>query len=150
LAQAEINVDDRAAREALRHAAIARIATVSRNGTPLIMPLFFVVVDGRIYMNNADTSPTVRNIAANPHVLLLIEGLGGDVVRVRGTARYLSESPVTARVVRAMFLKYYLRPREIWSTLRNVTRMDVVLRYKRERTAGMIEVTPNEYAVTSA
>ena len=147
---AQVPGDDRRVRDALRSAAIARIATVSRNGTPLIMPLFFAVVDGRIYMNNAETSPTVRNIASNTRVLLLIEGRDGETVRVRGTALYLRRSPVTSRVVRAMFRKYYLRPQELWSTLRNITRMGVVLRYRRERTAGMIEVTPEEYSVTSA
>lgn len=33
------------------------------------MPLYFVTLDGRIYLNNAATSPTVRNIAAHPNVL---------------------------------------------------------------------------------
>lgn len=142
---------DTRVRDALRRAMIARIATVSASGGPLIMPLYFVVLDGRIYMNNAATSPTVRNIAAHPHVLVLLEGRGGEVVRVRGTARYLRDAATMRRVTRASLPKYVLRPRALWFWLRHLSRMSTRSQYTRERAdTGMIEVTPESYAVGPA
>jgi uncharacterized pyridoxamine 5'-phosphate oxidase family protein len=143
--------DDARVRDALRRAMIARIATVSASGGPLIMPLYFVMLDGRIYMNNAATSPTVRNIAVHPHVLVLLEGRDGEVVRVRGTACYLRDEATVRRVTRATLPQYVLRPRALWFWLRNLSRMSARSQYTRERTdTGMIEVTPESYAVGPA
>jgi nitroimidazol reductase NimA-like FMN-containing flavoprotein (pyridoxamine 5'-phosphate oxidase superfamily) len=142
--------DDARVRAALRKAMIARIATVSASGGPLIMPLYFVALGGRIYMNNAATSPTVRNIAAQPQVLVLLEGRDGEVVRVRGTACYLRDAATRRRVTRALLPKYVLRPRALWFWLRNLSRMSTRSQYTRERPdTGMIEVTPESYTVGS-
>jgi nitroimidazol reductase NimA-like FMN-containing flavoprotein (pyridoxamine 5'-phosphate oxidase superfamily) len=150
-AAAAATADDARVRDALRRAMIARIATVTASGGPLIMPLYFVVLDGRIYMNNAATSPTVRNIAAHPHVLVLFQVRDGEVVRVRGTARYLRDAATMRRVTRASLPKYLLRPRALWFMLRNLSRVSTRSQYTRERTdTGMIEVTPESYAVAPA
>ena len=138
-------------RDALRRATIARIATVSRGGWPLIMPLYFVVLDGCIYMNNAATSPTVKNIAAHPRVLVVLRTRTGEVVRVRGTARFLRDETTPRRVTRAIAAKYVLRPRALWFWLRNIGRMSMRFRYVGERRdTGMIEVTPESYSVARA
>ncbi len=67
-------------------------------------------------------------------------------------ARYLRDAATLRRVERASFLKYYLlRPRGLWSALRNLARMSTLRQYHAERTdTGMIEVTPESYAVGSA
>lgn len=148
---AEITAHDERVRHALRNAMIARIATVTPSGGPLIMPLYFVVLDGRIYMNNAATSPTVRNIAVHPHVLVLFQVRDGEVVRLRGTASYLRDAATMRRVTRASLPKYVLRPRALWFWLRNLSRMSARSQYTRERTeTGMIEVTPESYTVSPA
>ena len=67
-----VSATDRRVREALRRAMIGRIATVTPGGWPLIMPLYFVVLDGRIYMNNAATSPTVKNIERHGRALVVL------------------------------------------------------------------------------
>jgi nitroimidazol reductase NimA-like FMN-containing flavoprotein (pyridoxamine 5'-phosphate oxidase superfamily) len=150
-AAAAATTDDARVRNALRSAMIARIATVTPSGGPLIMPLYFVMLDGRIYMNNAATSPTVRNIAAHPQVLVLFQVRDGEVVRVRGTARYLQDAATMRRVTRASVPKYVLRPRALWFFLRNLSRVSTRSQYTRERTdTGMIEVTPESYAVGPA
>jgi len=142
---------DARVRKALRGATIARIATVTPSGGPLIMPLYFVVLDGRIYMNNAATSPTVRNIAAHPHVLVLLQCRDGEVVRVRGTARYLQDAATMRRVTRASLPKYVLRPRALWFWIRKRSLLSARSQYTRERPdTGMIEVTPESYAVAPA
>ncbi len=150
-AAAPVTAGDVRVRNALRRAMIARIATVSASGGPLIMPLYFVVLDGRMYMNNAATSPTVRNIAAHPQVLVLLQCRDGEVVRVRGTARYLRDASTMRRVTRASLPKYVLRPRALWFWLRNLSRMRARSQYTRERPeTGMIEVTAESYAVGAA
>jgi len=137
--------------EVLRKAMIARVVTVSAELKPLIMPLYFVVIDGRIYMNNSATSPTVRNIAAHPHVLVLFQIRDGEVVRLRGTARYLHDTATIRKVVRATLPKYVLRPRALWLWIRHLSRIPTRSQYIRERSgSGMIEVTPESYTVTSA
>jgi nitroimidazol reductase NimA-like FMN-containing flavoprotein (pyridoxamine 5'-phosphate oxidase superfamily) len=150
-AAAATTADDARVRDALRRAMIARIVTVSASGGPLIMPLYFVMLDESIYMNNAATSPTVRNIEGYPHVLVLFQVRDGEVVRVRGTARYLRDAATMRRVTRASLPKYVLRPRALWFWLRNLSRMSARSQYTRERTnTGMIEVTPESYAVGPA
>jgi len=142
---------DSPVRGALRSAMIARIATVSPGGGPLIMPLYVMVLDGRIYMNNAATSPTAHNIVVHPQVLVLLQARDGGVVRVRGTARYLRDEATRRRVTRASLPKYVLRPRALWFWLRNLPRMSTRSQYTRERPdTGMIEVTPESYAVGPA
>jgi uncharacterized pyridoxamine 5'-phosphate oxidase family protein len=150
-AAAGATAGDARVRDALRRAMIARIATVSASGGPLIMPLYFVVLDGRIYMNNAATSPTVRNIEAHPNVLVLFQVRDGEVVRVRGTACYLRDAATARRVTRASLPKYVFRPRALWFWLRNLSRMSARSQYTHERTdTGMIEVTPESYVVGPA
>jgi pyridoxine/pyridoxamine 5'-phosphate oxidase len=150
-ATATATADDPRVRETLRRAMIARIATVSANLEPLIMPLYFVVLDGRVYMNNSSTSPTVRNIATHPQALVLFQIRDGEVVRVRGTARYLRDAATMRRVSRASLPKYVLRPRALWFWLGHLSRLSTRSQYTRERSdSGMIEVTPESYAVTPA
>lgn len=150
-AASEATADDARVRDVLRRAMIARIVTVSASGRPLIMPLYFVWLDGRIYLNNAATSPTVRNVAVHPHVLVLFQTRDGELVRVRGTARYLRDSAITRRVTRALVPKYVLRPRALWFWVRNLSRLSTRSQYTRERSgSGMIEVAPESYAVTPA
>ena len=146
--ETSVAASDPRVREALRRAMIARIATVTPGGWPLIMPLYFVVIDGRVYMNNAATSPTVKNIAAHSRVLVVLELPEGEVVRVRGTARYLRDETTMRRVTRASLPKYVLRPRALLFMLRNLRRVSMRGRYVGERTeTGMIELTPESYSV---
>ena len=145
-----VGAGDPRVRDALRRAMIGRIATVTPGGWPLIMPLYFVVLDGHIYMNNAATSPTVKNIAAHPRALVVLQTREGEVVRMRGTARYLRDETTMRRVTRASVPKYVLRPRALWFMLRNIRRVSTRSRYVSERTdTGMIEVTPESYSVAA-
>jgi uncharacterized pyridoxamine 5'-phosphate oxidase family protein len=143
-----VAADDRRVRDALRAAMIARIATVTAGGWPLVMPLYFVVIDGRIYMNNAATSPTVKNIERDPRALVLLQMHEGEVIRLRGEARYLRDEETRRRVTRASLFKYVLRPRALLFMLRNLGRVSMRGRYVGERgDTGMIEVTPASYSV---
>ena len=139
-------IEDHDVRDALR-AKTLRIVTVSKRGRPMIMPLWFVERDGRLCMTNAATSPTVRNIAANPRVLVLVEARDGRVLRIRGEARYLTNDEALGPVARRSALKYYADPRALWLYARNVRRLPAMLKYYRERKdTGVIEVTPVSFS----
>ncbi len=124
----------------------ARIATLSKGGRPQIMPLFFVLRDGEILMNNAETSPTVRNIAHNPEVelLFLADTSPRDrrCLRIRGTADFTQDPAALSAIARPMALKYYGNLHAIISTLRNLRRLSPMVRYRRERRGGVIRVRP--------
>jgi general stress protein 26 len=146
-----VTADDARVRDALRRSLIARIATVTPSGGPLIMPLYFVVLDGRIYMNNAATSPTVKNIAVHPQALVLFAGRDGAVVRVRGAARFVHDAALMKRVVRASVPKYFFPPRALWLWISRPSRLRARSTYTSERTdTGLIEVTPEWFAVGTA
>lgn len=138
--------DDPDVRRFLADSMIARVATISARGTPQLMPLYFVCLDGKLYMNNATTSPTVRNIIANPRVVLLFEAEGGRrhdrCLRVTGAASFRQDASIMRRVSIRAALKYQLSPAALISTVRNVRKLAAMRRYRAERSSGMIEVIP--------
>jgi general stress protein 26 len=127
---------------------IARIATVSAKGTPQLMPLFFVARGGLIYMNNAATSPTVRNIASNPDVVLLFDAdrgrRRGSCLRVTGTARFVEGDALLRQMWLPGAVKYYLSLDAARDALRHISHLPAMRRYRGERrsASGVIEVTP--------
>lgn len=125
---------------------IARVATISARGTPQLMPLYFVRLGGKLYMNNATTSPTVRNIMANPRVVLLFEAERGRrhdrCLRVTGAASFRQDASIMRRASIRAALKYQFSPAALISTLRNARKLAAMRRYRAERSSGMIEVTP--------
>jgi general stress protein 26 len=125
---------------------IARVATISVRGTPQIMPLYFVCLDGKLYMNNAGTSPTVHNILARPRVVLILEADRGRprdrCLRITGIATFRDDTTIMRGVSLRAARKYYLSVPAMLSTLRNVRKLATMRRYRAERVSGMIEVVP--------
>jgi uncharacterized pyridoxamine 5'-phosphate oxidase family protein len=141
-----MNFHDREVQQFLAGSIIARIATISPRGTPQIMPLYFVCYDGKLYMNNAETSPTVRNIQARPPVVLLFEADRGRArsryLRIAGVASFRQDSAIMRAVSLRAALKYQFSIPGLVSTLRNARKLRVMTRYRGERSSGMIEVLP--------
>lgn len=68
---------------------IAWLTTVSEKGVPSTAPVWFLMEDDdTILVYSKDPSVRVRNIAANEHITLHLEGdgRGGAIVVVNGTA----------------------------------------------------------------
>jgi hypothetical protein len=86
-----MTVDDPTALDLVRRSMVARIATLSRNGRPSINPLYFLVVDDKLWLGTSDWTLAARNVGADPRVSVLFEDehapRGGVVVRIRGQAR---------------------------------------------------------------
>jgi hypothetical protein len=65
------------------------ICTTRPHGRPHAMPVWGVVVDGRVHFGTSDESVKARNLAANPQVTVHLES-GDDCVIVEGTAEQLT------------------------------------------------------------
>jgi Pyridoxamine 5'-phosphate oxidase len=50
----------------MRRSMVARIATLSRNGRPSINPLYFVYLNGHIWLGTVDWTLAARNVNADP------------------------------------------------------------------------------------
>lgn len=131
----------------INRAMVARIATRSARGTPQIMPLWFVRAGGKLLMTNGETSPTVRNIAADPRVVVMFDADGhndGRCLRIVGTARFHSERSMLTRTVLRELFKYHLAPAALWGAARHPRQIPSMLQYYLERRdGGVIEVSPS-------
>ena len=65
------------------------IATVNADGRPRVRPVDGVYVDGAIYVGGSPETRWVRELAANPHVSVHLDGVD-DVVIVEGDAETLA------------------------------------------------------------
>jgi PPOX class probable F420-dependent enzyme len=107
------------AREILATYRVARLATIDGRGRPHVIPVVFAFDGSRIY-TPVDAKPKrvegtelqrVKNIRANPHVMLLLDYYADDWseltwLQVRGTATVLEPGAEHARAVRHLEEKY--------------------------------------------
>lgn len=107
--------------EILRRAPVGHLGTVGPDGWPYVVPVFFVVVDGTIYLHSARSGHKLDNLRANPRVCLQVEELVGLVrpphspceasayyrsVVVFGTARTVEAGEERAAALRELVRKY--------------------------------------------
>lgn len=80
--------------EFLARPILARIATVRANGSPQLVPMWFLYKDGVIYMSTRTHAAKVEHIKKNPRVAVLIDEmvapLKNKVVSIEGTAEILT------------------------------------------------------------
>lgn len=50
-----------------------QVATINRDGTPHLMPLWFAVVDGAIVLETFSKSQKIKNLERDPRITLLFE-----------------------------------------------------------------------------
>jgi PPOX class probable F420-dependent enzyme len=117
------------------------LTTLRADGVPISLPVWFVVLDRRIYVSGpAHTKKFVR-IARDPRVSFLVESgkrwadlLG---VHVTGTARIVDDAELLERVATALTDKYaaFRTPRE---------EMPGATRAHYETRVTTIEITPDD------
>lgn len=90
---------------------VCRIATVSAEGQPHLVPVCHVLVNGKIYLGSGDDGAKVRNIKANPRVTVTVDlysdhwsSLKG--VMVQGRARLIERGAAFMRARRKLYEKY--------------------------------------------
>ena len=81
------------------------LATVRPNGAPHLAPIWFVWVEGKVYVCTSVDSVKARNLQANPSVSLALENGNAPVV-LEGRACFTSIESVPPAVVEAFQRKY--------------------------------------------
>jgi PPOX class probable F420-dependent enzyme len=106
------------ARRLFAAARVARLATITPDGHPHIVPITFAVEGDRIYSIVDTIKPKtslslarLRHIETNPRVSLLVDEYGDDWdqlwwVRVEGSAAVISQGPDWEHAITLMRQKY--------------------------------------------
>ncbi len=109
-----MNLDDPEVRRFIRQAMVARIATLSRNGRPSITPLYFVYVNGHIWLGTADWTLAAREVKANSRVSVLLEiernPTSRRTLRVTGSASVETDANTLRTSDLRTVFKYILPP----------------------------------------
>jgi Pyridoxamine 5'-phosphate oxidase len=129
---------------AVRSSRVMILASLSLNGTPFAVPLWFVRHQGRLYATTSASSWTVRNVAACPRVALLLGGEGRENVGrllVRGSARAVRGMPPPAVLARIAW-RYYLQPQFAAVELGHIRLWALRMRYYTQSQAAYIAITP--------
>ena len=90
---------------------VCRIATVSADGQPHVVPVCHVLAGGKIYLASGDDAAKVRNIKANPRVTVTVDlysdhwgSLKG--VMVQGRAKLIERGRGFMLARRRLYAKY--------------------------------------------
>ena len=81
------------------------LATARPNGTPHLAPIWFVWVEGRVYVCTSADSVKARNLRTNPSVSFALENGNAPVV-LEGRACFTSIESVPPAVIEAFQRKY--------------------------------------------
>jgi PPOX class probable F420-dependent enzyme len=84
----------------LREERITWMTTVSSDGQPQSVPVWFLWDEDGFLVYSQPNRQKLKNIAINPHVGLNLNSneQGGDVVRLEGTARVVEDAPPASEV----------------------------------------------------
>ena len=103
--------------EYVRWTRVSRVATVSPEGVPHVVPVCHALAGQKLYVGSGKDATKVRNLKSNPRITLTVDeysdhwaGLKG--VMVQGRARLLERGPEFARAREALYEKYPQYPKE--------------------------------------
>jgi PPOX class probable F420-dependent enzyme len=83
----EVRMTDDEIRSFIEGQKVVQVATINRDGTPHLVPLWFAIVDGDIVLETFTKSQKVKNLERDPRLTVLLED--GDVYeKLRGVAIY--------------------------------------------------------------
>jgi nitroimidazol reductase NimA-like FMN-containing flavoprotein (pyridoxamine 5'-phosphate oxidase superfamily) len=106
-----------AAAEFVRWSRVYRVATVSLEGVPHVVPVCAVLHGQKLYFGSGDDATKVRNLKANPRITVTVDeysdhwnGLKG--VMVQGRSRLIERGPEFTRARDLLYEKYPQYPGE--------------------------------------
>jgi PPOX class probable F420-dependent enzyme len=95
----------------VRWARVCRVATVSAEGVPHLVPVCHALAGQKLYIGSGKDGTKVRNLHANPRITVTVDeysdhwaGLKG--VMVQGRARLIERGPEFTRAREALYEKY--------------------------------------------
>jgi nitroimidazol reductase NimA-like FMN-containing flavoprotein (pyridoxamine 5'-phosphate oxidase superfamily) len=119
--------------------------SLRRDGFPISLPLWFVVLDRRIYVSGPASAKRVARVRRDPRVSFLVEsGLRWAELRavhLTGRARVVTEPGMFARVAAALDAKY-----GAFRTRRSA--MPAATRAHYEVELATIEITPDAHILS--
>jgi hypothetical protein len=129
-----MKADDPAVLDVLRRSMVARIATLSRSGRPSITPLYFVYLNGRIWLGTSEWTLAARDVAADQRVSVLFEverdTSDRRVLRISGRARVRTDQQAQRSYALRAARKYVLTPGAIRDTLAHVRLLPIRRQYQ--------------------
>ena len=103
--------------EFIRWARVCRVATVSAEGVPHLVPVCHVLAREKLYFGSGKDATKVRNLKANPRITVTVDeysdhwaGLKG--VMLQGHARLIERGPEFTRIRDLLYEKYPQYPKE--------------------------------------
>jgi len=86
------------------------LTTLKTDGTPISLPMWFVVLDERVYVTTPAHTKKVARVKRNPRVSFLVESgkrwAELEAVHLTGRARIIEDNDVRSRVRAALDDKY--------------------------------------------
>ncbi len=147
-----MRADDPAVLAFLRQSMVVRIATLSRNARPSITPIYFVCVNGHIWIGTSDWTLAARDARADSRVSLLfnIEQSPRDhrILRITGRATVRTDLEAQRTYNRRVAGKYVLTPGGILNYLTHIGQLMLMHRYHAQSAekgkSCVIDVTPEK------
>lgn len=147
-----MKTDNSAVLKVLRRSMVARIATLSRHGWSSINPLYFVYLNGHIWLGTSDWTLAAHNVKADPRVSVLfeVERDSDDhrVLRMRGWASVRADPKAQRSYNLQVARKYILTFGEIRNLLTHIRLLILKHRYHAQSAlkgqACIIDVIPEQ------
>ncbi|MEP7286183.1 MAG: pyridoxamine 5'-phosphate oxidase family protein [Chloroflexota bacterium] len=147
-----MKADEPAVQDVMRRSMVARIATLSRNGRPSITPLYFVCINGHLWLSTSDWTLAARDAKANPNVSILLDmtHIPHDhrILRIMGRANVQTYTKLPRSYVFWVALKYSLSPGGLRNNLAHLRQLRLMNRYhaqsKEKGLPCIIEVTSEQ------
>lgn len=89
---------------ALQSAREVFITTFDADGKPGTVPIWFALIEGRVYVTTGPDSRKVRKLRADPRVRLTVGSRDGPPLA--GTVRFVTDPTVFRQAAGALFAKY--------------------------------------------
>ena len=103
--------------EFIRWARVCRVATVSAEGVPHLVPVCHVLAREKLYFGAGKDGAKVRNLKANPRISVTVDeysdhwdGLKGAMIQ--GHSRLIERGPEFTRIRDLLYEKYPQYPKE--------------------------------------
>ena len=148
-----MKADDPALLHFIRRAMVARIATLSRSGRPSVTSLYFVPMDGHVWLGTSDWTLAAREVKADSRVSVLLqverEPKEQRILRVTGSAVVRTDATTMRASDLRMAFKYILSPGGIRNHLENLGLLQLTRRYHAQSSEKgspcVIDVTPERF-----
>ena len=125
--------------EFLRKEKILRLATIDKDSTPHIVPVWYLYSGKKIYIGTNTKTEKARNVKLHKKVSFCVDvGINAPNifgVMGKGNAILITNESVVSKVAKKILLRYF-------KTLNNKSAREIL-----DDTDCIIEITPKEYSV---